>query len=128
MAFGMEALVGGTDLLCLGEMGIANTTSASALACALFGGSAAERASQSGSSGSERRISTRSITPSEAANFAICSICCGSFAFSSSIRRRPRLMAPALVECENQLRLSRMELAMRPAGECGNLDAILTPI
>ncbi|RCL00187.1 MAG: nicotinate-nucleotide--dimethylbenzimidazole phosphoribosyltransferase [Candidatus Tokpelaia sp. JSC189] len=40
MAFGMEAIAGGTDLLCLGEMGIGNTTVAAALACALFGGNA----------------------------------------------------------------------------------------
>ncbi|MCB1492968.1 MAG: nicotinate-nucleotide--dimethylbenzimidazole phosphoribosyltransferase [Rhodobiaceae bacterium] len=39
-AFGMEAIAGGTDLLCIGEMGIANTTVAAAIAHALFGGSA----------------------------------------------------------------------------------------
>ncbi len=38
MAFGMEAIAGGTDLLCIGEMGIGNTTVASAIFCALFGG------------------------------------------------------------------------------------------
>ena len=38
MAFGMEAIAGGTDLLCIGEMGIGNTTSAAAMLCALFGG------------------------------------------------------------------------------------------
>ena len=38
MAFGMEAVAGGTDLLCIGEMGIANTTVASALLAGLFGG------------------------------------------------------------------------------------------
>lgn len=42
MAFGMEALAGGTDLLCLGEMGIGNTTVAAALYHALYGGAAAE--------------------------------------------------------------------------------------
>lgn len=40
MAFGMEALAGGTDLLCIGEMGIGNTTSAAAIYYALYGGSA----------------------------------------------------------------------------------------
>lgn len=40
MAFGMEAIMGGTDLLCLGEMGNGNTTIAAAMACALFGGEA----------------------------------------------------------------------------------------
>jgi len=42
MAFGMEALAGGTDLLCLGEMGIGNTAVASAIYLALFGGTAAD--------------------------------------------------------------------------------------
>lgn len=42
MAFGMEALAGGVDLLCLGEMGIGNTSVASAIHLALFGGTAAE--------------------------------------------------------------------------------------
>jgi nicotinate-nucleotide--dimethylbenzimidazole phosphoribosyltransferase len=38
MAFGMEALASGTDLLCLGEMGIGNTTIAAAIYHALWGG------------------------------------------------------------------------------------------
>ncbi len=38
MAFGMEALAGGADLLCLGEMGIGNTTIAAAIYAALYGG------------------------------------------------------------------------------------------
>jgi len=42
MAYGMEAVAGGTDLLCIGEMGIGNTTIASALYFALFGGKAQE--------------------------------------------------------------------------------------
>ncbi len=42
MAYGMMAVEPGIDLLCLGEMGIANTTSAAALCLALFGGDAAE--------------------------------------------------------------------------------------
>ena len=39
-AFGMEAIAGGTDLLCLGEMGIGNTTIAAAIYHALYGGRA----------------------------------------------------------------------------------------
>jgi nicotinate-nucleotide--dimethylbenzimidazole phosphoribosyltransferase len=39
-AFGMEAIAGGTDLLCLGEMGIGNTTIAAAIYHALYGGKA----------------------------------------------------------------------------------------
>ena len=40
MAYGMEAIAGGTDLLCIGEMGIGNTTIAAAIYYALFGGTA----------------------------------------------------------------------------------------
>jgi nicotinate-nucleotide--dimethylbenzimidazole phosphoribosyltransferase len=42
IAFGMEAAAGGIDLLCIGEMGIGNTTVAAAIHHALFGGTAAE--------------------------------------------------------------------------------------
>lgn len=42
MAFGMEAIAGGADLLCLGEMGIGNTTIAAALCAGLFGGKGAD--------------------------------------------------------------------------------------
>jgi len=41
MAFGMEAIAGGTDLLAIGEMGIGNTTIAAAIYAALYGGEAA---------------------------------------------------------------------------------------
>jgi len=40
MAYGMMAVEPGLDVIALGEMGIANTTSAAALCLALFGGSA----------------------------------------------------------------------------------------
>jgi nicotinate-nucleotide--dimethylbenzimidazole phosphoribosyltransferase len=39
-AFGMEAIADGPDLLIPGDMGIGNTTSAAAIYCALYGGSA----------------------------------------------------------------------------------------
>lgn len=42
MAAGMMAVDDGVDVICLGEMGIANTTSAAALCHALFGGAAAD--------------------------------------------------------------------------------------
>ena len=42
MAYGMMAVEPGVDLLAVGEMGIANTTAAAALACALWGGGAKE--------------------------------------------------------------------------------------
>lgn len=38
IAFGMEAVAGGTDLLCLGEIGVGSTTIAAAIFTALFGG------------------------------------------------------------------------------------------
>ncbi|MGX5828490.1 nicotinate-nucleotide--dimethylbenzimidazole phosphoribosyltransferase [Mesorhizobium sp. 43Arga] len=38
MAFGMEAIAGGTDLLCLGDLGVGNSTVAAALFATLFGG------------------------------------------------------------------------------------------
>ena len=40
--FGMGAVAEGTDILCLGEMGIGNTTAAAALCMALFGGDAGD--------------------------------------------------------------------------------------
>jgi len=40
MAYGMMAVEPGIDLLCLGEMGVGNTTAAAAIACALHGGKA----------------------------------------------------------------------------------------
>ena len=42
IAFGMEAVAAGSDVLGLGEMGIANTTSAAAIYHALYGGAAAD--------------------------------------------------------------------------------------
>jgi nicotinate-nucleotide--dimethylbenzimidazole phosphoribosyltransferase len=38
MAYGMEAIAGGCDLLCIGEMGIGNTTIAAAICHGLYGG------------------------------------------------------------------------------------------
>lgn len=42
IAYGMMAVEPGLDVLCLGEMGIGNTTSGAALCLALFGGEAAD--------------------------------------------------------------------------------------
>ncbi|MEA1675397.1 nicotinate-nucleotide--dimethylbenzimidazole phosphoribosyltransferase [Nitrospirillum sp. BR 11163] len=42
MAYGMMAVETGIDVLCLGEMGIGNSTSAAALCLALFGGKAVD--------------------------------------------------------------------------------------
>jgi nicotinate-nucleotide--dimethylbenzimidazole phosphoribosyltransferase len=41
IAFGMEAIAGDVDVLCLGEMGIGNTTVAAAIYAALYGGGGA---------------------------------------------------------------------------------------
>ncbi len=42
MAFGMEAVAGGTDLLCLGDLGVGNSTVAAAMFAMLYGGSGAD--------------------------------------------------------------------------------------
>jgi len=42
MTYGMTSVEAGMDMLCLGEMGIANTTSAAALCAGLFGGKGKE--------------------------------------------------------------------------------------
>ena len=42
IAYGMEAIAGEVDLLCIGEMGIGNTTVAAAIYAALYGGTGAD--------------------------------------------------------------------------------------
>lgn len=42
MAFGMEAIAGGADLLCIGDLGVGNSTVAAALLAGLFGGTGAD--------------------------------------------------------------------------------------
>ncbi|MFN4212245.1 MAG: nicotinate-nucleotide--dimethylbenzimidazole phosphoribosyltransferase [Devosia sp.] len=42
IAYGMEAIAGKPDLICIGEMGIGNTTVAAAIYAALYGGTGAE--------------------------------------------------------------------------------------
>ena len=42
MAFGMEAVAGGIDLMCVGTVGVGGTTAAAALMAALFGGTGAD--------------------------------------------------------------------------------------
>lgn len=42
MAFGMEAIAGGTDLIAIGDLGVGNSTVAAAMLAALFGGSGAD--------------------------------------------------------------------------------------
>ena len=56
MAYGMMAAEPGIDVLCMGEMGIANTTTAATLSAALFGGSGADWAGPGTGHGSSSRI------------------------------------------------------------------------
>lgn len=65
MAFGMEAIAGGTDLLAIGEMGIGNTTIAAAIHYALYGGSAADWVGPG--TGSEGEVLKRKIEAVEKA-------------------------------------------------------------
>src|SRR3546814_17747902 len=65
MAYGMMAVDPGLHLLCLGEMGIGNTTSAAALCTAILGGSAADWAgpgSGVGADGITEKIRDRKST------------------------------------------------------------------
>ena len=58
-AFGMEAIAGGVDLLCVGEMGIANTTVSAAIYHGLYGGAAEDwvgRGTGVDEAGLERKI------------------------------------------------------------------------
>lgn len=65
MAFGMEAIAGGTDLLCIGEMGIGNTTIAAAIFYGLYGGAAKDWVGPG--TGSEGEVLARKIAAVEAA-------------------------------------------------------------
>ena len=65
MAFGMEAVAGGTDLLCIGEMGIGNTTIAAAIFYGLYGGAASDWVGPG--TGSEGEVLQRKIAAVEAA-------------------------------------------------------------
>lgn len=65
MAFGMEAVAGGTDLLCIGEMGIGNTTIAAAICYGLYGGAAADWVGPG--TGSQGEVLARKIAAVEAA-------------------------------------------------------------
>lgn len=63
--FGMKAADGGFDLICLGDMGIGNTTSAAAIYCALYGGEAKDWAGRG--TGLEEEGLRRKIAVIEAA-------------------------------------------------------------
>ena len=62
IAYGMTAVEDGIDVICLGEMGIANTTSAAALCLALFGGAAEDWTGPgTGVAGSQLAMKTRVV-------------------------------------------------------------------
>ena len=91
MAFGMEAMAGGVDLLCIGEMGIGNTTVAAAIYAALYGG-AAERLGRPRHrrrrcrAGGARATPSSGASPASPAISAIRSKCCAA---SAAARSRP---------------------------------------
>ena len=59
MAFGMEAIAGGTDLVCLGGIGVGATTAAAALMTALLGGPSSDWVGPG--SGADAAMTTRKI-------------------------------------------------------------------
>jgi len=61
VAIGYDAVRAETDLLCLGEMGIANTTAAAALAAALFGGGGARWAGRGTGVDDTRLVHKRTV-------------------------------------------------------------------
>ncbi|MBX3581034.1 MAG: nicotinate-nucleotide--dimethylbenzimidazole phosphoribosyltransferase [Rhizobiaceae bacterium] len=65
MAFGMEAVAGGTDLLCLGDLGVGNSTVAAAILCMLYGGSGSEWVGLG--SGADSAMMSRKVSAVDAA-------------------------------------------------------------
>ncbi len=69
MAYGMMGVDQGLHLLCLGEMGIGNTTSAAALCCALLGGESADWVGPgTGVDGDRLAAKTEAVTDALSAN------------------------------------------------------------
>ncbi|MBN9236146.1 MULTISPECIES: nicotinate-nucleotide--dimethylbenzimidazole phosphoribosyltransferase [Phyllobacteriaceae] len=65
MAFGMEATAGGTDLLCLGDIGVGNSTVAAALLAAVLGGNGADWVGPG--SGADAAMQARKVAAVDAA-------------------------------------------------------------
>jgi nicotinate-nucleotide--dimethylbenzimidazole phosphoribosyltransferase len=61
IAFGMEAISGGVDLLCLGDLGVGNTIIAAAIFAALYGGDAREWLPDNASGGLDRNRAIETI-------------------------------------------------------------------
>ena len=101
---GMEAIAPDIDLICIGEMGIGNSTSAAAIYCALYGGGAAAwvgRGAGIDDDGLARKIDTIDRALVVKTRLAIRS---KSFAASAAMRSRPWLA-----------RLSRRDFAAFPS-------------
>lgn len=103
MAFGMEAIAGGTDLLCIGEMGIGNTTIAAAINLGLYGGTAEEWVGPG--TGSEGEVLMRKIAAVEKAvalhrdTCPIRSKSCGGLAAARSRRWRAQFSPRGCRRC-----------------------------
>lgn len=65
MAFGMEAVAGGIDLLCLGDLGVGNSTVAAALLAATLGGKGADWVGPG--SGADAAMAARKVEAVDAA-------------------------------------------------------------
>ena len=96
MAFGMEAIAGGTDILAVGEMGIGNTTIAAAIYAALYGGAPATwvgLGSGVDEAGYARKVATVRAALARHEGSAIRSRCCAVSAAAMS-RQSPALSSP----------------------------------
>ena len=125
MAFGMEAIAGGTDLLCIGEMGIGNTTVAAAIFAALFGGTGRDWVGPGTGSttrpGAQARGGRARRSPSTPAIFATRSRCCAGSAAARSprwpARSSPRAInrVPVIVDGYVATAAAAVLFAMDPA-------------
>lgn len=68
IAFGMEAIADGTDLLCVGDLGVGNSTVAAAISAALFGGTGADWVGP-GSGANAQMIAAKAAAVDEALAF-----------------------------------------------------------
>jgi nicotinate-nucleotide--dimethylbenzimidazole phosphoribosyltransferase len=100
-AFGMEAIAGGIDLLCLGEMGIGNTTIAAAIYYALYGGAAADWVGRG--TGVDDRGLARKIAAVEAA------VACHKEYLSDPLEVMRRLGGREIVAIAGAIVAARME-------------------
>ena len=93
MAFGMEAVAGDVDLLCVGDLGVGNSTVAAALFAALLGGAGADwigsgSGADDADDGAQGRGGRRRARLNQPAISTIRSRCCAASAAANS-RRSP---------------------------------------